>query len=141
MVDLVLNRHGGRDLADTARVLQPGGAVLSQQVAMENETEISAAFGVPTIVFPDAVQGISDLASRVDSAGLVADLCVEAVSLTRYLDVGAMVLQLRAVPWQVPAFSVDAHLEVLWQIHRQIEATGSFDVHSRRLLLVAPRVS
>lgn len=138
-IDLVLNRHGELDLAETARVLEPGGVVLSQQVARGNESEISDAFGVEAIVFPHAVGDVVDLASRMGSAGLVADLCAEAVVLTRYLDVGALVLQLRAVSWQVPGFTVEGHLDVLWQIHRQIESTGSFDVHSRRLLLVAHR--
>lgn len=140
-VDLVLNRHGDLDLAETARVLRPGGAVLSQQVAEENESEIAVAFETQPAVFPNAVHGLVDLASRVKTAGLVADLRAEAVTLTRYLDVGALVLQLRAVPWQVPGFTTDTYLEALWRIHLQIETAGSFDVHSRRLLLLAHRAS
>lgn len=138
-VDLVLNRHGELDLAETARVLKPGGVIVSQQVAMGNESEISDVFGVEPTVFLHAVIDVADLNARVEAAGLMADLGAEAVVVTRYLDVGALVLQLRAVSWQVPGFTVDAHLDVLWQIHRQIESTGSFDVHSRRVLLVAHR--
>lgn len=51
-VDLVLNRHGELDLAETARVLRPGGVIVSQQVAGDNESETSDAFGVEAVSFP-----------------------------------------------------------------------------------------
>lgn len=138
-VDLVLNRHGDLDLDETARVLRPGGVLLTQQIAARNETEIGDAFGVPATRFPNAVRDLDDLAARVAAAGLVAELSAQTVVVTRYLDVGALVLQLRAVPWQVPGFDVDASLDVLWRIHRGIEERGSFDVRSSRFLLLGRR--
>jgi len=126
-VDVVLNRHGDLDLEETARVLRPGGVLVSQQVAMENESEIGEAFGVQPTMFPNAIRDRADLALRVKAAGLIADLSAEAVIVSRYLDIGALVLQLRAVPLQVPGFSTDD--------------AGSFDVHSKRLLLLAHRAN
>lgn len=140
-VDLVLNRHGDLDLTESARVLRPGGRLLTQQVAPENESEIAQAFGMPTTMFPNTFADLAGLGSAATSAGLLAELQAAAVTVTRYLDVGALVLQLRAVSWQVPDFTTDAYRDVLWRIHCQIEDTGSFDVHSRRLLLEAHRPS
>jgi SAM-dependent methyltransferase len=138
-VDLVLNRHGDLDLAETARVLRPGGVLLTQQIAARNEPEIGEAFGVRATSFPNALRDLDDLAARTEAAGLVAELSAQAVIVTRYLDVGALVLQLRAVPWQVPGFDAAASLDVLRHIHRHIEELGSFDVTSSRFLLQARR--
>lgn len=140
-VDLVLNRHGDLDLSETARVLKPGGIFLSQQVAQDNESEISDVFETNATVFPHAVRDLPDLASRVDAAGLITDVRAEAVTATRYLDIGALVLQLRAVPWQVPGFTTEAQLDALWRMHRHIESTGSFVAYSKRLLLLAHRAN
>lgn len=136
-VDAVLNRHGDLDLVEAERVLRPGGVLFSQQVAIGNEAEIEEAFGVHPTAFPHARRNVADLTSQVAAAGLAADLVAEAVSVTRYLDVGALVLQLRAVPWQVPGFSSNANMDTLWRIHCRIEQAGSFDVHSKRLLMEA----
>jgi hypothetical protein len=58
---------------------------------------------------------------------------------TRYLDIGAIVLQLRAVPWQVPGFDIDRHRQRLQAIHNKIIQHGAFTVTSHRLLLEATR--
>ena len=141
VVDLVLNRHGDLDLPEIARVLRPGGTLLTQQIAARNEPEIGEAFGVPATSFPNAVRDLDDLAARTEAAGLVAELRAQAVVVTRYLDVGALVLQLRAVPWQVPGFDAHASLDVLRRIHDHIDERGSFDVTSARFLLQARRPS
>jgi hypothetical protein len=75
----------------------------------------------------------------LEAAGLTITRAEEAFPRTRYLDVGAIVLQLRAVPWQVPGFDVDRHRQRLQAIHNQIIQHGAFTVTSHRLLLEATR--
>ncbi|WP_066582589.1 class I SAM-dependent methyltransferase [Cellulomonas timonensis] len=135
--DLVLNRHGDLDLAEAARILRPGGVLFTQQIAAVNEPEIGKALGIPATSFPNAVRSLDDLAARAEAAGLVCELRAQAVVVTRYLDVGALVLQLRAVPWQAPGFDASASLDTLWRIHQRMEACGSFDATSTRFLLHA----
>ncbi|MCC2316860.1 class I SAM-dependent methyltransferase [Cellulomonas chengniuliangii] len=137
--DLVLNRHGDLDLAEAARVLRPGGVLLTQQIAAVNEPEIGEALGAPAATFPNAVRDLDDLAARVEEAGLVCEVRAQAAVVTRYLDVGALVLQLRAVPWQAPGFVAHESLDALRRVHQRIEAHGSFDVTSVRFLLHARR--
>ena len=137
-VDLVLNRHGALDLHEAARVLRPGGLLLTQQVGHRNEVEINEAFGVP-LQDGSALTSPEATTAAATAAGLTVERCEEAWSTTAYLDVGALVLQLRAVPWQVPGFDVHTHVEALRQVDRHVRAHGSFTVTGHRLLLVARR--
>ena len=63
----------------------------------------------------------------------------EAWPQTRFLDVGAVVLHLRAVSWQVPDFDVVRHRPQLLEIDRIIRTDGAFTVTDHRLLLHAVR--
>lgn len=55
--------------------------------------------------------------------------------MTRYLDIGAVVFQLRAVPWQAPGFDVRQHRDELRKLHDQITSDGGFEVRSQRFLV------
>lgn len=137
-VDLVLNRHGALDLDETFRVLRPGGTLVSQQVGRRNDLELNEALGAPP-AGSDALESVGTTLVALADAGLRVARCEEAWPRTRYLDVGAVVLQLRAVPWQVPGFEVQRHLDQLRRIHHHIRQRGSFEVTSHRLLVVARR--
>lgn len=135
--DLVLNRHGALDPTEIARVLRPGGSVWTQQVGADNDAELNAAFAAPP-----PTGGLSTPAAGADllrAAGLDVVRADEAWPRSAYLDVGAVVLQLRAVSWQVPDFDVDRHRRRLAEIDRVIRTTGAFTVTSHRLLFHAVR--
>ena len=76
---------------------------------------------------------------RLRAAGLDVLRADEAWPRTRFLDVGAVVLQLRAVSWQVPDFDVERHRPQLLEIDRIIRTDGSFTVTDHRLLFQAVR--
>jgi SAM-dependent methyltransferase len=135
--DLVLNRHGALDPPEIARVLRPGGVLWTQQVGAENDAELNAAFGAapPVGGLGSATEG----AALLEAAGLDVLRADEAWPQTRFLDVGAVVLQLRAVSWQVPHFDVARHRPQLMEIDRIIRADGAFTVTDHRLLFHAVR--
>jgi hypothetical protein len=54
-----------------------------------------------------------------------------------FFDVGAVVYFLRKVVWTVPDFSVERYRDRLRELHRHIEAEGSFVAHSSRVLVEA----
>jgi hypothetical protein len=56
-----------------------------------------------------------------------------------YLDIRAVVYQLRAIPRQVPTFDPEHHRDHLLSIQAEILASGSFTVTSHRILLMAVR--
>lgn len=58
---------------------------------------------------------------------------------SRFLDVGALVYYLRAIPWEVQGFSVKRFEKELRRVHEEITERGSFEVTTVRFYLVASR--
>lgn len=139
-VTLVLNRHGALDASETARVLAPGGVFLTQQVGSRNDLAFNDTLGVPPPAKPDA-HTLDSAVSQLEAAGLVIDRAQEEYPVTRYFDVGAVVFQLRVVPWQVPGFTVMVSEERLRGLDAHIRKTGYFAVMSHRFLIRAHRVT
>lgn len=133
--DLVLNRHGAFDPTEICRVLQPGGMMLSQQVGAGNDAELNLA--LEALPPEGGLRSAAEGAELLAAAGLSVVRADDAWVQTRYLDIGAVVLQLRAVSWQVPGFDVDRHRRQLLEIARAIHRDGAFAVTSHRLLLTA----
>ncbi|WP_258805933.1 class I SAM-dependent methyltransferase [Pseudarthrobacter sp. NS4] len=137
--DLVLNRHGYLNLDEFYRVLIPGGKLLTQQVGGRNDIEFNEALGIPASVISSAPVNAQDLRDTLTRAGFVNCQVSEANISTRFLDVGAVVYQLRAIPWQAPGFDAVVHREHLWRIHEHIAKTGRFEVRSQRFLIRADK--
>jgi SAM-dependent methyltransferase len=133
-VDLVLNRHGRLDAGEVARVLKPGGVLLTQQVGSDDCAEINAALGAPPAY--DRVWDAATATTRLTEAGLtVTDRKQERPDFV-FHDVGALVFQLRAVAWQVPDFTVGKYKEALRRVHER----GEFRARSHRFLIRAQRL-
>jgi hypothetical protein len=135
-VTLVLNRHGSLDAIEAARVLAPQGVFLTQQVGSRNDLAFNDALGSPPPSPPNA-HTLHSTVAELEDAGLVIDQAQEDYPVTRYFDVGAVVFQLRSVPWQVPGFDVVTFEERLRSLDAHIRRTGSFDVKSHRFLVRA----
>jgi hypothetical protein len=135
-VTLVLNRHGLLDPAQTARVLAPHGVLLTQQVGSRNDLEFNDALDVPPPVPPDA-RTLASTVAGLEDVGMVIDNAREDYPVARFFDVGAVVFQLRSVPWQVPGFDAESSGEHLRSLDAHIRRTGSFDVTSHRFLVRA----
>ncbi|MEV6930779.1 class I SAM-dependent methyltransferase [Dactylosporangium sp. NPDC051485] len=136
-VDVVLNRHGRLDPQEVARVLRPGATLLTQQVGSDDCAAINAALAAPAA--HGAAWNAETAAQALTAAGLtVTDVREEWPPLT-FLDVGALVYQLRAVPWQVPDFTADRYDTALRRIDQQIRAEGALRVHAHRFLVRASR--
>jgi SAM-dependent methyltransferase len=136
--DLVLNRHGRLDAGEVARVLRPGGRLLTQQVGSDDCAGINEALGAPPADERTWTAGTAT--SALTAAGLtVLDVRQEWPPFT-FLDIGALVYQLRAVPWQVPGFTVARYENALRRIDAHIRSHGEFRVRAHRfLILAAPR--
>jgi hypothetical protein len=133
--DLVLNRHSSYWPSEVVRVLGAGGTYLTQQRG-DGDDDLRRAFGRPT---PDATQDfdLSFAVAQLEQAGFEIVRGEESVATVRFFDVGALVYYLRAIPWIVPDFDVDADRTALHRIHATIEADGSFGVGSGRMLIKA----
>ncbi|MEV4636445.1 methyltransferase [Actinoplanes sp. NPDC049548] len=135
--DVVLSRHGRLPAEDIARLLKQGGTVLSQQVGSDDLADLNAELGAP----PPAPQRwtAETAVAALEAAGLaVTDVREERPALT-FHDVGAIVYQLRAVPWQVRDFSPERYERALRRIDAVIRTHGHFTVTAHRFLVQASR--
>lgn len=137
--DLVLNRHGYYWPAELHRIMQPGGIFITQQVGNCNDIGIRLLLGAP---HAEVIEDGDDLARAVESMekeGFRITKGLEDFYQQRFYDVGAIVYQLKAVPWQIPDFSVERYFDRLKTIHIQIQRDGYVDVQEHRFFLIAEK--
>ncbi|MBI3960311.1 MAG: methyltransferase domain-containing protein [Chloroflexi bacterium] len=119
--ELVLNRHAAFNVAEVARILAPGGSFLTQQVHGLWTWDLMAYFGAQP-QWPNATP--EQYAPRLKNAGLEIVQVQEWRGKLRFTDVGAIVYYLKAVPWEVPDFSVATHQAGLFALQERLEQTG-----------------
>jgi SAM-dependent methyltransferase len=134
--DLVCARHPTATPWDEiARVLQSGGAFISQQIGSGTNRELTEfMMGHQS---PLESQNAQYAATLAGLAGLEVTALKEESLPVVFFDVGAVVYFLRKVVWTVPDFTVDKYRERLFAIHEYIQQHGSFQSHARRFLIEA----
>ena len=134
--DLVASRHPTvLDWTEVARVLRPGGTLLSQQVGPGSVRELTDFMMGPQPVGDGRSPARAVAAAR--AAGLiVVDLREESLP-TVFQDVAAVVVYLRKVIWIVPGFTVEAYRDRLADLHERIRIDGPFVAHAQRFLIEA----
>jgi hypothetical protein len=132
--DLVLNRHSSYWPSEVARVLRTEGTYLTQQRA-DGDHDLLRAFDRPITTRPDFDLDLA--VAQLQEANLHVVRGEESYATVRFFDIGALVYYLRAIPWIVPDFDVDADRGALHRIHDAIQASGSFGVASYRFLIEA----
>jgi SAM-dependent methyltransferase len=135
--DVVLSRHGRLPAEDIARLLKPGGTLLSQQVGSDDLKDLNAELGAPP---PYATSWTAAKAvAALEAAGLtVTDVREERPALT-FHDIGALVYQLRAVPWQIRDFTPQRYDRALRRIDAIIRTHGHYTATAHRFLVQASR--
>jgi SAM-dependent methyltransferase len=134
--DLVVSRHPVQTRWDEiARVLTPGGTFLSQMVGAGSVRELTDAMMGPQT--PSRSRSRRRAADRAEAAGLVVDELQTAALDMRFCDIAAVIVFLRKVIWTVPGFTVERYRPQLLELHRRIQADGSFTAHSQRFLIAA----
>jgi SAM-dependent methyltransferase len=134
--DLVVSRHPTEVVwPEIARVLQPGGSYVSQQVGAGSNQELTDFMMGPQRVSPSRSPRVAR--AEAAAAGLeVVDIRAEALRV-EFFDVAAVVHFLKKVLWTVPGFSVTGYAEPLERMHAHIRQHGSFVSHAQRFLIEA----
>jgi SAM-dependent methyltransferase len=130
--DLVLNRHEELDPPDVVRVLRPGGAVITQQVARENWQEINQFFPRRTRWpdhFNDYQRGFRDAGMRVEGR-------VHAWR-TAYAALGEVAFVLLVAPWEVPGFDPVAEIGALLALEDELRTPDGIVLTESRDLIIA----
>jgi SAM-dependent methyltransferase len=132
--DLILNRHAAFNPAEVARMLAPGGVFLTQQVHGLWAHDLLAAFGANP-PWPDAAP--EKYLPRLTAAGLTIVTVHDWSGVLAFTDVGAIVYYLKAVPWLVPGFTVESHLDALLKLQAQLDQGDGLRFTARKYLIEA----
>ena len=137
--DIVLNRHGSYDPAETRRVLKEDGLFITQQVGGDNDRDLVK------MVLPDTPEPFPGHNMRTQrqafiDAGFDVIMSDEAYRPIVFYDVGAFVWFARIIEWEFPDFSVDRCFDRLLEMQAVIEKTGKITGTIHRFLLVAKKV-
>jgi SAM-dependent methyltransferase len=137
--DLVINRHESFDLSEVWRVLKPQGIFLTQQVGPNDCIGINQFLEAP--IEPDNnVWHLSKLTDQVKDEGYKVIHCQEQYLDSTFHDIGAVVLFLRIIEWQIPDFTVEKYDQRLRAMHKLINLEGEFVVKAHRYLVEAQKI-
>lgn len=131
--DLVLNRHEELDPAEVARVLAPGGHVLTQQVHSDNWKELRTFFPRMTDWGP-LFERYQD---GLRAGGLVITHAEMHETPAAYRDLGEIVYLLTALPWEVPDFDVLRDIKALVALEKTLRRPEGIVLTEGRYLIEA----
>jgi SAM-dependent methyltransferase len=136
--DLILNRHGGCWNPELGRVTRTGGHLLTQQVGPGNFADLLDAFGAKSAWPEDWPENSLDhVSAKLVEAGFDVLRGQGWLGNIHYLDVGALVYDLKAIPWVLPGFTVDSHIEELIRLQQRLEDEGTLHFRQSRFLIKA----
>ncbi|MGE7884836.1 class I SAM-dependent methyltransferase [Bacillus sp. NPDC094077] len=136
--DLIINQHESYTASEVNRLLSPSGIFLTQQVGGLDCVEINDHFGTP-LNSEFTNWSLKTACSELEQNGFTIIDAKEEFPLQRFYDIGAIVYYLKAIPWQIPDFTVEEYYEELYRIHEIILQKGYFDVKQHRFMIKAIR--
>ena len=132
--DLVLNRHEELEPAEVARVLRPGGSVLTQQVEGDNWTELRPFFPRKT----DFGDHFARYCDEFEEHGLTVRHAQEFDRIIAYESLGDLVFMLCITPWTIPDFDpLGADLPALLEAERRLSKPDGIVVTEGRYMVEA----
>lgn len=137
--DLILNRHGYYWAPELYRIMQPGGVFVTQQVGDRNDIGIRELLGAPNASVRVEWADLAEAVTNLEAADFQIIKQLEDIYPQRFYDVGAIVYQLKAIPWQIPDFNVERYFEQLKAIHEKIQRDGYVDVLEHRFFIIAEK--
>jgi SAM-dependent methyltransferase len=132
---VVASRHESYDPHEIRRVLAGDGLFVTQQVGGRNLEELNRTLGAPPPTDHD--WDLARATTALAEAGLAVTWSEETRVRTTFHDVGALVLFLRIVSWQVPDFDVDRYAERLHVLHEEMTRGRPLVAHAHRFVLLA----
>ncbi len=134
--DLVLNRHGYYWAPELYRIMQPGGVFITQQVGNRNDVSIRKLLNAPGAKVIEEWDDLAKAVEDLEKEGFRVLKKLEEIYPQRFYDIGAIVYQLKAVPWQIPDFTIEGYFDRLKAVHNQIQRDGYVDVLEHRFFVI-----
>ncbi|MHA2006986.1 MAG: class I SAM-dependent methyltransferase [Promethearchaeota archaeon] len=139
--ELVIDRHEYYSPNDVYRILKPGGLFITQQVGDKNDSKLRFAL-TGSESLEDGIEWNLGYASKeLENTGFKILESYEDITYTRIFDIGAIVIHLKAVPWELPGFTVNGYYDKLVEIHNIITQQGYLDLeqNNHRFFLMAKK--
>jgi SAM-dependent methyltransferase len=134
--DLVINRHEWYDPVEVYRVLKPEGVFITQQVGGLDNLELHQVLEKsPT--FQVSKWSLAHALTQLYETDFAIQQAEKAALKYTFLDIGAVVYYLKAIPWEIEGFSPETDIELLSVLHNIIEQQGQFDTTAHRFLIIA----
>ncbi|MCU5097126.1 MULTISPECIES: class I SAM-dependent methyltransferase [Bacillus] len=136
--NLIINQHESYAASEVKRILSPNGIFFTQQVGGLDCAELNEQFGTP-LNSEFASWSLEAACCELKENGFTILEEKEEFPFQRFYDIGAIVYYLKAIPWQIPDFTVKGYNEELYRIHEIILQKGYFDVKQHRFMIKAIR--
>lgn len=133
--DVIANRHGAYNVPELQRILQKGGKFITQQVSGDNLEDLENFFGVkPKWSFNNLTHRSKEFLEHNFTILDTKDWSGKV----EFLDVGALVYFLKAIPWIVDNFSVHTHRDYLFMLQEKLEKREKLEfTYKRHFIFVA----
>ncbi|HDR4880925.1 TPA: class I SAM-dependent methyltransferase [Bacillus cereus] len=136
--DFIINQHESYAASEIKRILSPHGVFLTQQVGGLDCAVLNEQFGSP-LNSEFASWSLEAACSELEENGFTILDAKEEFPFQRFYDIGAIVYYLKAIPWQIPDFTVERYYKELYRIHEIILQKGYFDVKQHLFIIKAIR--
>jgi len=137
--DFIINRHETFDISEINRTLKPGGYFITQQVGNNNLLELRTLLNGEGPL-QDSSHTVGSYADGLKKLGFQIIMENEAKLSSNFFDVGAVIFYAKACEWEVPNFTVETHLNKLWEIQQEIDKKGYYQGTETRFILVARKL-
>ncbi|CAM3518039.1 Methyltransferase type 11 [Paenibacillus glucanolyticus] len=134
--DLIINQHESYSVTELRRISNDRGIFITQQSGGTDCAGINEMFGVP-LNEEFAHWNLETAMEELLDHRFNITLSREDFPLQRFYDIGALVYYLKAIPWQIPDFTVERYLEPLHRIHLVIQSKGYFEIQQHRFIVKA----
>jgi SAM-dependent methyltransferase len=140
--ELVINRHEDYSEKEVWRVLKPNGIFVTQQVGDRNDAKLRLTLTGSEKSENDTEWNLEFAKNRLKASGFEILEGHENITLTRIFDIGAIVYYLKAVPWELPGFTVEKYYDKLLEIHDHIIKNGflQLDENNHRFIIKARKI-
>ncbi len=133
--DLVVSRHESYAPSEVRRVLVSGGIFVTQQVGGRDLEELNHALGGPPHTYRQ--WNLAAATGELERAGFEVLDGREELLPGAFYDIGAVVLYLRIISWQIPGFDLAGYDTALRALHAMMESGTPLKVNGHRFLVIA----
>ncbi|MFI7633059.1 class I SAM-dependent methyltransferase [Nonomuraea sp. NPDC049400] len=133
--ELIVNRHESYEPGEIRRLLAPGGTYVTQQVGGRDLEEINQALGAPP--HEDHGWDLTTATAALTGTGFDVTWRRESSCPVTFHDIGALVLYLRVISWQIPGFTADEYEDRLHALHAEMASGRPLRATAHRFALIA----